>query len=278
MTLTQQQIALFKQKIYDYYATYGRQFPWRFASDSYHIFISEVMLQQTQTYRVEPKYAHFITLFPTFDALAQAPTDLLICAWQGLGYNRRALFLRQAAQIICAEHHGILPDDPALLVTLPGIGKATAASITTFAFNKPTIFIETNIRAVFIHEFFTALDAVTDTQLYPLVAQTVDAQDPRRWYYALMDYGVMLKKKFKNPARSSAHHQKQSRFEGSNRQVRGHILKLLTTHRSLAYDQLIDFLTADLTIAAPRARDILAAMVTERFCMVHEGSVTFNLL
>lgn len=214
--------------IWDFYKSQGRFFAWRAReADPYHIFVSEVMLQQTQTYRVEPKYDAFIAAFPTVHALAAAQLSDVLLVWQGLGYNRRAKMLHGAARIIVEQHGGMVPADPVLLDALPGIGKATAASISAFAFNMPTVFIETNIRAVFIHHFFPGQELVHDNLILPLVELTLDRKNPREWYYALMDYGVMLKKQAGNPARKSAHYAKQSRFEGSDRQVRGALIRFL---------------------------------------------------
>lgn len=242
IVLEQSVIKNFQTTIGNYFNQQGRIFDWRQTTNPYHIVTSEIMLQQTQTYRVAEKYPAFIARFPDFIQLAQAPLrDVLFC-WQGLGYNRRALALQASAQKVVTEYKGILPDDPEILITFPGIGKATAASICAFAFNKPTIFIETNIRSVFIHFFFQHKECVTDQELYPLVAQTLDRSNPRQWYYALMDYGVMLKKTQKNPSRKSAHHNQQSTFEGSDRQIRGRILKELTIHPALSYDQLIEII------------------------------------
>ena len=160
--------------------------------------------------------------------------------WSGLGYNRRALSLQLLAQRVVGEHGGTIPDDPAVLVTFKGIGPATAASICAFAFNKPTIFIETNIRAVYIQSFFPGRELVKDLDILPLVEQTLDRAHAREWYYALMDYGVMLKKTQSNPSRKSAHHTVQSRFEGSDRQVRGLILKLLIETPLLKADLFLE--------------------------------------
>lgn len=226
--------ANFIATIWDYYAAHKRSFPWRETTNPYHIVVSEVMLQQTQTDRVVEKYLAFIQALPTFQALASVDFSELLALWSGLGYNRRALYLQSLARAVVEQYGGELPNDPELLVELPGIGKATAASITAFAFNKPTVFIETNIRAVFIHEFFSDRTDVHDREIIPLVTATVDQQNAREWYYALMDYGVMLKKKHKNPSRRSTHHTQQSRFEGSERQIRGMILRALLEQPLLA--------------------------------------------
>lgn len=222
-------ITEFRNIIWQHYASHGRLFDWRGVDDPYKVFVSEVMLQQTQTARVAIKYPEFINRFPDFQTLAQAPLKEVLLAWQGMGYNRRGMYLHQAARTIIEQHAGILPNDPELLDALPGIGAATAASICAFAFNRPTVFIETNIRAVFIHFFFNGKNAIDDKDIFPLVQAALDYDNPREWYYALMDYGVLLKKSLVNPSRKSAHYTKQSKFEGSDRQIRGMILKILTT-------------------------------------------------
>lgn len=221
-------LAEFKKIIWQFYAQEGRIFNWRNVDDPYKVFISEVMLQQTQTYRVAPKYTQFIAQFSTWNELASASLRSVLLAWQGLGYNRRGKFLHESAKIVVNQYNGILPDDPLILETFPGIGKATASSICAFAFNKPTTFIETNIRSVFIYFFFAGKNEVHDKDILPLVQATVDNENPRDWYYALMDYGVMLKKQLKNPSRKSAHHTIQSKFEGSDRQIRGMIIRILS--------------------------------------------------
>lgn len=185
------------------------------------------MLQQTQVERVRSKYQMFISAFPDFFALAQAPLAVLLSVWQGLGYNRRAIALRQIAQEIVNQYHGMLPSSVDRLMQFPGIGKATASAIAAFAFNQPTVFIETNIRRVFIHFFFEGKTRVHDDEILPLVEKSLDRSDPREWYYALMDYGAMLKKEVVNPNRKSFHYQKQAPFEGSQRQLRGLILRTI---------------------------------------------------
>lgn len=228
MKLTNLQITSFQNFIWTFYADNKRDFAWRHIDDPYGIVVSEIMLQQTQTHRVAQKYELWLAEFPDFATLAQAPLRDVLSVWSGLGYNRRAMALQKIAQRVVAEFDGQLPGDPEILVTFPHIGPNTAGSICAFAFNAPTIFIETNIRAVFIHSFFKDKTEVSDKEIYPLVEQTVDQENPREWYYALMDYGVMLKSQHVNPSRKSAHHTTQSKFEGSDRQVRGMMLRFLT--------------------------------------------------
>lgn len=245
MKLTRTDIAVFQKTIWMFYQQYGRIFAWRNEQDPYRVVVSEIMLQQTQTYRVEKKYEQFILEFPSFTILAQATLRDVLSVWQGLGYNRRGKALHAIAQKVETEYAGILPDDPLILETFPGIGPATAGSICAFAFNKPTLFIETNVRTVYLHSFFLNKDQISDKQLLPLIEQTVDINNPREWYYALMDYGVYLKKLHNNPNRRSLHYTKQSTFEGSDRQIRGLIIKLLTHHQRLSQATIMTILSKD---------------------------------
>jgi len=238
--LTKQTVDLFQKIIYNYYDENGREFPWREKDDPYHILVSEIMLQQTQTSRVVKKYGQFIETFPNFNSLAKASLHEILELWHGLGYNRRAKALKEIANIVVEEFKGELPSSPDVLRKFPGIGEYTASAVATFAFNKSTIFIETNIRSVFIHFFFNDRDDIKDSEIFPLIEKTLDASNPRIWYYALMDYGVLLKKRYKNPTRRSAHYRKQKSFKGSNREIRGMILKTLLKEKSLSESELIN--------------------------------------
>ena len=270
--LTQKERTFFKELIYDYYKKHERLFAWRNIDNPYHVVVSEIMLQQTQTDRVIKKYDQFITEFSTLTLLARAPIAHVIATWQGLGYNRRALALKEFAQRVVSEFDGWVPNDPDILATFKGIGPATAASICAFAFNSPTVFIETNIRSVFIHQFFSDAKEVHDKKLMPLIEQTLDKENPRVWYYALMDYGVMLKKIHKNPSRKSAHHAKQSRFEGSDRQVRGTILKMLVVDPTLSEDTFIGAIPRE----AQKIKKILTDLEQEGFIRYTKGYYSLN--
>jgi len=238
-------IAKFRRVIYSYYHTYSRKLPWRETNDPYRILISEIMLQQTQVSRVLEKYVQFITQFPTIQSLAGAPLKEIYTVWQGLGYNRRILYLQKTAQIVQKNYNGSIPSDVALLYKLPGIGKNTASAIVVFAYNLPVVFIETNIRTVYIHFFAGNREQILDTFLLPFIERTLDRRNPREWYYALMDYGVMLKKEFPDIGRKSLHYSKQSSFEGSQRQIRGNILKCLQSHQKLTGKALGELLHLD---------------------------------
>jgi A/G-specific adenine glycosylase len=223
-------IGAFKKKIYSYYRVHRRDFPWRSTRDPYRILVSEIMLQQTQAPRVVQPFEKFIKLFPRVEVLAKSSPAKVIRAWQGLGYNRRALNLHRTAKVLEEQYGGVVPSDPEKLIALPGIGPATAAAIGAFAFNLPGVLLETNVRSVFIHFFFPTRKKVSDSELLPLIEKSVDREQPREWYYALMDYGVMLKATSINPSRRSRHHKKQSTFKGSDRQLRGAILRSLARH------------------------------------------------
>lgn len=251
----------FQTLIWDFYKDNKRLFPWRNNDNPYEVVVSEIMLQQTQTYRVEPKYRAFIEALPTITALAESDLRTVLTLWQGLGYNRRGKFLYEMARQIQQKHDGIIPDTPELLVQLPGIGAATAGSICAFAFNKPTVFIETNIRAVFIYHFFPGKNNVHDKELFPLIAATVDHENPREWYYALMDYGVYLKKQLPNPSRKSKHHTVQSAFKGSDRQIRGALIRELTRNTYLEKTVLFSLVSHD----KERVEEIAQQLINEQF-------------
>lgn len=236
----------FQSMILDFYRQEGRSFPWRETCDPYEILVSELMLQQTQTERVVPKYLNWLQEFPTAQALAQAPFSQVLAAWSGLGYNRRAGYLQEACRQVVEELSGVFPSSACELEKLRGVGPYTARAVATFAFNKPEVFIETNIRSVYLFLFFPrdnfpsgqegghkeADEAshpvkVADSSLMPLIEVTLYHEDPRSWYYALMDYGARLKKSTANPNRRSLHYSRQSKFQGSLRQARGAIVKIL---------------------------------------------------
>jgi A/G-specific adenine glycosylase len=249
----------FQHKIWDYYREHGRSMPWRETGNPYHILVSELMLQQTQVPRVLEKYREFIARFPDAAALAKAPLRSVLTVWQGLGYNRRALALQQIARIVVERFKGKVPSSLDDLVKLPGIGKATASAILAFAFNQPVAFIETNIRTVFIHFFFPDRDAVSDEEILPLVVKTLDADNPREWYYALMDYGTVLKKTAANAGRKSRHYHKQSPFDGSNRQVRGKIVRYLVKEGKSTEKEMVK----QIGLRAHRVRSALRDLVQE---------------
>ncbi|MFX0049632.1 MAG: winged helix-turn-helix transcriptional regulator, partial [Candidatus Hermodarchaeota archaeon] len=222
---------------------------------------SEMMLQQTQTNRVSEKFQKFIQEFPDFQSLAKAPLNNVLKVWQGLGYNRRAVALKKIADKVVNELDGILPADVEILKSFPQIGHNTASSIVAFAFNIPTFFIEVNIRRVYIYFFFPGKSSIADQNIMPIVRKTLDHSNVRKWYYALMDYGVMLKKTHPELNKRSAHYRKQSKFKGSNREIRGKILKLLIASSNLTEAEIL----RELEISPKKLKENLSLLIKEGF-------------
>lgn len=268
--ITEVEKLAFQAEVLNYYASHGRHsLPWRQprtdqSFDPYTILVSEIMLQQTQVGRVIDKFETFMARFPDTKSLADALQGEVLVGWSGLGYNRRAKYLQIAARQIEVAYSGIFPDELADLVALPGVGKNTAGAILAYAFNKPAIFIETNIRTVFLTYFLSDKEQVSDSELLDFVADTVDTKQPRVWYWALMDYGAYLKKIQSNPNVRSKHYSKQDKFEGSRRQIRGKVL------RELASQPLTQ---ADLSkrIADQRLDDVLVVLVREEMIRLVGG-------
>lgn len=252
-------IRRFRSVIRAFFRENRRSMPWRDTRDPFAIVVSEIMLQQTQVDRVYEKYTAFIARFPDFRSLAEAPLAEVLTLWQGLGYNRRAIALKGIAAIVSDDFGGRLPDSVETLMKLPGIGHATASSIAAFAFNMPTVFIETNIRRVFIHHFFHGRTDVHDDEILPLVQKALDRKSPREWYYALMDYGASLKKSVPNPNRRSRHYTRQTKFEGSTRQKRGAILRFVLVHAACTERAI----ATHLSLPPEDVRPILSRMVAE---------------
>lgn len=219
---------LFIGTVKDFYTENGRHsLLWRKTKNPYRILVSEVMLQQTQVDRVIPKYRTFLKEFPTWAKLADAPLGEVLHQWQGLGYNRRAKMLHNCAKDIRSTYHGTYPIMYLESLKLPGVGPYTAGAVQAFAFNHPVAIIETNIRTVFIHHFFNDDTDVVDAEILTLVEKTLARENPREWYWALMDYGSFLKKEHKGLNSKSKHYTKQSKFQGSDRQIRGAIVRTL---------------------------------------------------
>ena len=229
--MSSSRILKFRQTVWQYWKAHGRHdLPWRKTKDPYRILVSEVMLQQTQVPRVIEKYKEFLRKFPTVHALAKASLADVLKAWSGLGYNRRAKYLHDAAKAIIRDHERPYLSNAVVLDKYKGIGPYTASAVRVFAYNEPDMLIETNIRAAFIHHFYSSVlqkTAIADAALLPVVTEAAEGQDPRKWHWALMDYGAYLKRSGVRTNHRSAHYTKQSKFEGSLRQVRGTILREL---------------------------------------------------
>ncbi len=260
-TITDRDVVLFQDCIYRFYRANGRDLPWRRTKDPYHILVSEIMLQQTQVDRVLKKYTSFLKAFPGIHELSRAPLDQVLREWQGLGYNSRCISLKKSAIAMVNRFVSRVPDSYEDLLSLPGIGHATASSILAFAFDVSTVFIETNIRALFIHFFFSGRDNIRDSDIYPLIEQTLNRESPRTWYYAMMDYGAELKRRFGSMNSRSVHYTRQPPFEGSKRQMRGMVLRLLLDEPGLSGNELAEKVGRD---CCP-VEEVIASLAQEGF-------------
>jgi A/G-specific adenine glycosylase len=212
----------------------SRTIPWREPEQdgsysAYKILVSEIMLQQTQVVRVIPKYQAFLNQFPTIDSLVSADLSDVLRLWVGLGYNRRAKYLWQAAQQLKDKQEPWTCED---LVSCVGIGPNTANAVLAYAYNQQVLFIETNIRSVILHHFFKDQHMVKDAAILDILQQIVpwhssNYLSPRLFYWAMMDYGTHLKATHGNPNIRSRSHAVQATFVGSNRQIRGKIIQTL---------------------------------------------------
>jgi len=268
--LTTGVITSFQNIIYDFYKNHKRKFPFRENITPYNVLISEIMLQQTQTERVSEKFLKFIEKFPDFISLSHAPLNAILKEWKGLGYNRRAVALKKIAEIIVKDYNGELTDSKETLESFPQIGHNTASSIITFAFNKPKAFIETNVRRVYIYFFFPRKSKIYDREILPIVRLTIDKNNPREWYYALMDYGVMLKKSHPELNKKSAHYRKQEPFKGSSRQIRGELLKMLIDAKTIEIQEIQKRIK---TNDSERLKKILNQLQKEGFIKIKENIV-----
>ncbi len=229
----------FLGELEEFYSHGARDLPWRETDtsgriDPYHVLVSEFMLQQTQVNRVIPKYQSFLAAFPTITDLASAELAEVLQAWVGLGYNRRARFLWEAAKVLAGKPQ---PWHPDMLVTLKGIGPNTAAATAAYSHDEAAVFIETNVRTVIIHHFFSDSSDIQDAEIRQKLTGVLPwhndwkgvLRSPRHFYWALMDYGTVLKSTVGNHNRRSRSYAKQSTFQGSRRQLRGALIRLLTT-------------------------------------------------
>jgi A/G-specific adenine glycosylase len=257
MELTEEQAERFLDILFAYYDKQGRHdLPWRQTADPYRIVVSELMLQQTQVGRVLPKYRAFLEQFPDVQTLAKSGLGDVLIAWQGLGYNRRAQYLWRAAKQVQAEFKGAFPDTLEALVSLPGIGKNTAGAVLAYAFNKPSLFVETNIRSVVIHHFFKDRGNISDAEILHILEQLQPRTTPRLFYWAMMDYGTHLKQSAGNNIARSKHYVRQSTFSGSRRQLRGAVIRSLSSGPQSEV-KLLD------TIADERLASVLDDLIRE---------------
>lgn len=240
--LTSSRISSFRRKVFRFYKASGRHdLPFRKTTDPYKIAVSEIMLQQTQVSRVLPKYDAWLKRWPTWKGLAKAEPSAVLTAWSGLGYNRRALYLRMMAIAINDQFAGKFPSEPGTLKTLPGIGPYTANAILIFAYNLDIVTIDTNIRRVLIHELQLPSD-ISKADLETVALRCLPKGKSRDWHNALMDYSaVKLPRRIPGIPSLS----KQGKFDGSDRQMRGAIVRTLTVTSTITRAQLLKQIGGD---------------------------------
>lgn len=240
-------LVMFQSQLLHWYKKNKRyDLPWRYTKNrpvgAYEILVSEIMLQQTQVSRVLDKFPKFLHAFPTISHLASAPLDKVLREWQGMGYNRRALYLKKCAEETVKTCNGRIPSDVVLLKTLPGIGPYTAGAVSCFAFNTQSVFLDTNIRKFFIHHFFTrprdTHKKISDAEIFPIAEKLLYKKNPRVWNYALMDYGALVLARKPELLPRAKNYHKQSPFLGSNRFFRSQIVQYLLKHKQASFDEL----------------------------------------
>jgi len=251
--LTDEIIKKFQDKIFEWWEKNKRDLPWRKTTDPYYIMVSEVMLQQTQVSRVKEKYEAFIKKFPTKENLAEAETAEVLKIWSGLGYNKRALWLQQAAtQLVEGEE---FPKKPEELEKIKGIGKYTARAILIFAFNHDLPTVDTNIRRILISEGF-ATEEATEKELFKIAAEITPKGRARDWYNALMDYGSMELTARKTGIKPKT---SQKKFNNSTRYQRGKIVKALIKKGALTKKEISEECEIDQKVLA----EILTKLIVE---------------
>lgn len=266
----------FKKTVWDHYHASKRdQLPWRKKITPYRIWISEVMLQQTQVDRVVGFFEAWMKKFPSVKDLANASQIDVLKYWKGLGYNSRALRLKKAAEMIVKNYKGAFPKTYEEILELPGIGPYTAGAITAFAYNLPTTMIETNIRRAYLYHFFRDKENIHDRELLQVIDKTKDQENSREWYWALMDYGSHLGKTIPNPNKKSRHYTVQKHFKGSNREIRGTILSLLLAKKKVSFGQLFENLK-DLSTDHDRVEQIVSALEEEGFVKVSRDTISLK--
>ncbi|MEX0649430.1 MAG: A/G-specific adenine glycosylase [Candidatus Andersenbacteria bacterium] len=270
-------IPVFQKIILEWYQKSKRDLPWRKTRNPYKILVSEIMLQQTQVSRVIPKYQQFLQEFPAPETLAKAPDSKLLTVWSGLGYWRRAKFLKATAQAITDKHNGVFPQTPEELIRLPGIGPYTAGAVACFAFNYPGAFIDTNIRRVYLHFFFPNKEEVPDKEILEIAQEAVWKENPRIWHWALFDYGA-TELRTKGINKRSKHYAKQSKFEGSFRSYRTAVVKKLLTSpdHQLSRATVLDFLEDKLRQEEQdyNPQEILKALQKDKLIKTSEKTIS----
>ncbi|MHA1924744.1 MAG: Fe-S cluster assembly protein HesB [Candidatus Thorarchaeota archaeon] len=248
----------FQSSLMTWWEKNARVLPWRNNPSPYNVLVSEVMLQQTQVIRVIPKYLKFLETFPNIESLAEADTKRLLQVWSGLGYNRRAIWLRDAAREIVRR--GEFPQTAEELCTLKGIGLYTSRSILIFAFNRDMAAIDTNIRRVLIASGF-ADEKTSNRQLQSVADRLLLEGRSSDWHNALMDYGSEV---LTSSTTGISPISSQPKFAGSNRQLRGAIIRHLTCTDALDIERLVLSLKEE-GIDSSTVESVLEQLISEGF-------------
>jgi A/G-specific adenine glycosylase len=306
--ISKKKIGAFQKQILDWYAIQKRDLPWRElpfdtvkkSRDPYKILVSEVMAQQTQLSRVIPKYDAWIKKFPTVQNLAKAKTSDVLQYWNGLGYNRRALNLKKAAEIIISKYKGEFPRVEKELMALPGIGKYTARAILCFAFDQQIAVVDTNVRKVIMTKVIIELGimnyesgkmnknknhdslfvlhdslrekSVNEKEIESIAEMLLPTGRAYEWNQALMDYAAAVLKKEKIPI------PKQSKFIGSHRYYRGQILKVLLKKRKVAIMDLGKLIKKDYSpVESIWLQKLIDELEQEGFIRIYKDNITLTL-
>jgi A/G-specific adenine glycosylase len=268
-----------------WYVPRRRAYPWRGSNDPYAVWVSEVMLQQTQASRVVPAFRSFLRRFPTVRALAAAPRRDVVQEWGGLGYNRRAVRLSQAARAIVRDHGGRIPRDPATLRELPGVGSYTAAAVASLGFGQPVAVVDTNVRRVVarVHVGIDGHEAQAK-RVWALADAWLDRDDPVTWNQAVMDLGREVCRseprcdvcplsrvcRFRRSGVTARRGpRRQGPFEGSSRQARGAVVDALRSKWSLTPASL----AAEIGFARSRVDAAVESLVLDGLLEFHAGRV-----
>lgn len=268
MQLDRQQIKTFQEKILSWYGINKRDLPWRRTRNPYHILISEVMAQQTQLRRVIPKYLGWLERFPTIERLAAASSRDVLTMWSGLGYNRRALYLQEAAKEIVETFQEKFPKEIETLKKLPGIGEYTANAIACFAFDEQVAVVDTNVKKVILTQILKEPQAtMSDKEIYYIARQLLPVGLAYEWNQALMDYATAQLKKEKVPI------PKQSHFKTSDRYYRGQIVKLLIKHHQLQRQHVFNLLDKQKDFSYERFESIVNGLKKDRLLMQRDDNL-----
>lgn len=265
--LSSEKIKQFQKKVLSFYKKNKRSLPWRDTTDPYKILLSEFMLQQTQVSRVVSYYERWTAKWPTIDQLASATLAEVLEQWMGLGYNNRAVNLHRTAKKIVAEFDGDVISAMKNYQELPGIGKYTSQAVQIFSTNDDLVTVDTNIRRILIREFDLP-PMVPDKELWRVAERCLPAGKGREWHNALMDYGALYLTAQKTGIKSKT---QQSRFEGSNRQIRAKILRCLLKQGLSIID-----LETEIDVRQERLFPLLEKMIAEKTIVKNKNIYQIN--